>query len=172
MTPGWDSPAYVSCLALALRQDCQPDSHRDHGAQFAEYMSKIRCKIERNRSIKEIAIQKQLCSILISKIHNGWNPLVSKRLGDYGIESALIHDSLEFFKLKLKKIQPHLRMSFVKTLTNGWHTSSRMHEAICLPCIFECNSLPINSISTSDSRSSSSCRPIKDEVPTTLIVRL
>ena len=33
-------------------------------------------------------------------------------------------------------------MSFVKALTNGWHTSSRMHEAICLPCIFGCNALP------------------------------
>ena len=93
MTPGWDSPAYVSCLALALQQDCQPDSHRDHGAQFVEYMRKIQCKIERNRSITEIAIQKQLYSILVGKIHNGWNPLVSKRLGDYGIESALINDS-------------------------------------------------------------------------------
>ena len=96
-------------------------------------------------------------------MHNGWNPLVSKRLGDYGIESALIHDSFEFFKWKLKKIQPHLRMSFVKTLTNGWHTSSRMHGATCLPCIFGCNSFPSNSIATFDNKSSSSCRPIKDE---------
>ena len=140
LTPGWASPAYVSSLALTLRQDCHPDggsgiklpippqggsgiklpnppqggsgikllnpprggsgikllnppqppdSHRDHGAQFVEYMKKIRCKIERNRSIREIAIQKQLHSILIDKIHNGWNPLVSKRLGDYGIDSDL-----------------------------------------------------------------------------------
>ena len=113
--------------------------------------------------MKEIAIQTQLYNILIGKIHNGWNPLVSKRLGDYGIESALIYDSFEFFKLKLKKIQTHLRMSFVKTLTNGWHTSSRMHEAICLPYIFGCNSLPINLIATFHNSSSSSCRPIQDE---------
>ena len=33
-------------------------------------------------------------------------------------------------------------MLFVKTLINGWHTSSRMHEAIGLPCIFGCNALP------------------------------
>jgi len=123
-------------------------------------MRKIRCKIERNRCIKDIAIQKQLYSILIGKIHNGWNPLVSKRLGDYGIESALINDSFEFFKLKLKRIQPHLRMTFVKTLTNGWHTSSRMHEAVCLPCIFGCNSLPNNLICSFDNNS---CKPIRDE---------
>ena len=67
LTPGWDSPAYVSCLALALQQDCQPDSLRDHGAEFAEYIGKIRCKIVRNRSTKEIAIQKQLYSILIGQ---------------------------------------------------------------------------------------------------------
>ena len=48
--------------------------------------------------------------------------------------------------MKLRIIQPHLRMSFVKTLTNGWHTGSRMHEAICLPCIFGCNALPNNTI--------------------------
>ena len=24
-------------------------------------------------------------------------------------------------------------------ITNAWHTSSRMHEAVCLPCIFGCN---------------------------------
>ena len=87
LTPGWDTPAYVSNLATAMRQDCQPDTHRDHGADFAEYMRRIRCTIERNGSIKELAIQKQLYSILIGKIHNGWNPLVSKRLGDYGIDS-------------------------------------------------------------------------------------
>ena len=100
--------------------------------------------IERNCSIKEVAIQKQLYNILIGKIPNGWEPLISRRLSDFGVESELIHDSLEFFKLKLKKIQPHLRMLFVKILINGWHTvpSSRMHEAICLPCIFGCNALP------------------------------
>ena len=87
-----------------------------------------------------MAIQKQLYSILINNITNGWNPLVSKRLSAYalrhgssvralpesgprrtdpevstkvnhdGIVSYLIYDSLAFFKLKLKKIQPHLRM--------------------------------------------------------------
>lgn len=67
---------------------------------------------------------------------------ISRRLSDFGVEFELIRDLLEFFKLKLKKIQPHLRMLFVKTLTNGWHTSSRMHEAICLPCIFGCKAWP------------------------------
>ena len=79
-------------------------------------------------------------------------------LGDYGIDSDLIHDSFEFFKLKLKKIQPHLRMLFVKTLTNGWHTSSRMHEATCLPCIFGCNALP-----------STCLAPIQDNLPKKVI---
>ena len=37
-----------------------------------------------------------------------------------------------------------MRMLYVKTLTNGWHTSSRMHEATCIPCIFGCNALPSN----------------------------
>ena len=95
-----------------------------------------------NCSSQKVAIQKQLYNILIDKIPNGWNSLISRRLSDFGVESELIHDSLEFFKLKFKKAQTHLRMLFVKCLTNGWHTSSRMHEAICLPCIFGCNALP------------------------------
>ena len=87
-------------------------------------------------------IQKKLYNILIDKIPNGWNSLISRRLSDFGVESDLMHNSFEFFRVKLKRIQPHLRMSFIKTLTNGWHTSSRMHEATCLPCIFGCQALP------------------------------
>ena len=135
ISPGWESPAYVSRLASALRHDS------DIGAGLLEldaYIEKIRCKIRRTCSIKEVAIQTQLYNILIGKIPNGWNPLVSKRLIAYGvytknsatpvyglvpwtayIESDLIYDLLEFFKLKLKKIQPRLKMSFVKTITNG-----------------------------------------------------
>ena len=109
-------------------------------------MKKICGKIKRNCPIKEVAIQKQLYSILINNITNGWNPLVSKRLAAYALRhgssvrvvpefgpfrtdpavdtkvnhdgivffSYLIHDSFEVFKLKLKKFQPHLRMSFGK----------------------------------------------------------
>ena len=186
MTPGWDSPAYVSCLARALRHD----SDLGEGLlELAAFMKKNRCKIERNCSKKEAAIQKQLYSILIGKIPNGWNPPVSKRLAAFGIDavgvgqmsqsyanksvclwqtfcvgtvwhkheafaltdvsdSDLIHNSFEFFGLKLQKIQPHLGMLFGKTIVNGWHMSSRMHEAICLPCIFGCNSLPTNSLAS------------------------
>ena len=32
-------------------------------------------------------------------------------------------------------------MLFVKTITNAWHTSTRVHEAESLPCIFGCNAL-------------------------------
>ena len=32
-------------------------------------------------------------------------------------------------------------MLLVKTITNAWHTSSRMHEAEILPCLFGCNCL-------------------------------
>ena len=98
-----------------------------------------------------VARQKQLFNILIGKIPNGWNPLVSKRLAAFGVDFVVIHDPLEFFKLKLKKIQPHLRMSLVKTIANGWHTSSRMYEATCLPCIFGCNSLPNNALASTSS---------------------
>ena len=112
--------------------------------ELAAYISKIKRKLDRNSTIKEVAIQKELYNILINSIHNGWNPLVSKRLDDFGVICNLMHDSCEYFKSKLKGIQPHLRMSFIKTLTNGWHTSSRMHEATCLPCIFGCNALPSN----------------------------
>ena len=97
-------------------------------------MTKIRRMIKQNRSIKEIAIQKKVYSVLIAKIPNGWNPLVSKRLRAYGVDSDLINNWVD-----------------VKTVTNGWHTSSRMHEATCLPCILGYNSLPINTIALSAS---------------------
>ena len=80
-------------------------------------LSKMKRRIDRNCSIKEVAIKKQLYNILISKMPSGWNSLVM-RLADFGAESVLIPDSFEFFKLKLEKVQPHLRMSFVKTIAN------------------------------------------------------
>ena len=55
-TPGWDSSAYVSNLAHALMHD------NDCGTripEYSEFMKKIRCMIEQNRSIEEIAIQKK-----------------------------------------------------------------------------------------------------------------
>ena len=53
-----------------------------------------------------------------------------------------LHNSFEFYKERLSYLQPHLRMLFVKTITNAWHTSTRMHEDVILPCIFGCNHLP------------------------------
>ena len=93
----------------------------------------------------------KIYGFLIHKIQNGLNLIVSKRLRSFGVDSDLLNNSFGFFGVKLKIIQPHLRMLFVKTLTDGWHTSSRMHEATWLPCIFGSNSLPINAIALSAS---------------------
>ena len=85
VTPGWDMPAYVSNLACALRHD---NALGEGVPEFAAYIRKIRCKIDRNCSIQELAIQKQLYNILIGKIPNGWNPLISRRLSDFGVDLA------------------------------------------------------------------------------------
>lgn len=117
VNPGWDSLAHVSYLTAAM----QHNNRIGIGLpEFAAYMKKVCRRIERNCPIQEVAIQKQLYSMLSNSIPNGWKPLVSKRLAAFGADSPLIHDSFELFKLKPKMIQPHLRMSFVKTLTNGW----------------------------------------------------
>ena len=111
ITPGWNSHAYVSNLAYAVRHD------NDLGTDvpdFAAFIRKNQCKIERNCSIQEIAMQKQVYNILIDKIPSGWNSLILRRLSDFGVESELIHNSFEFFRVKLKRIQPHLRMFLSK----------------------------------------------------------
>ena len=51
----------------------------------------------------------------------------------------LLPNSFEFFEERLKYSQPHLRMLLVKTITNAWHTNSRIHEDEVLPCISGCN---------------------------------
>ena len=61
-------------------------------------------------------------------------------------------------------------MLFVKTITNGWHTSSRMHEATCLPCIFGCNSLPNSCIALAST--AGLCAAPKDETAHYLICPL
>ena len=66
----------------------------------------------------------------------------------------LLFNSFEFFKERRKHLQPHLRMLFVKTITNAWHTSSRMHEDEVLPCIFGCNHLPCCTLATPSSSGS------------------
>ena len=39
----------------------------------------------------------------------------------------------------LKKCGARVAMSVMKSWANAWTTSSRMHEAICLPCILGCD---------------------------------
>ena len=89
-TPGWDAPAYASLLANAVKID---NPVGDGLPEFAAYISKLKCKLDRNLSIQDIAVQKEVYNILIKSIPNGWNPLVSKRLVDFGINSELVHDS-------------------------------------------------------------------------------
>ena len=60
VTPGWDSPAYVSNLAAAMQHS---NSIGIGVPEFAAYMKKMCRMIERNCPIQEIAIQKQLSSM-------------------------------------------------------------------------------------------------------------
>ena len=123
--PGWDSPAYVSNLAAAMQHN---NSIGIGLPEFAAYMEKICRRIQRNCTIQEVAIQKQLYSILINNLPNGWNPLVSKRLAVFGADTPLTHDSFELFELKLKKFQPHLRVSIVTTYT---YTCIYLYMCVC-----------------------------------------
>ena len=56
-TPGWDASAYVSNLAQAMMHDyeCEP-----RNPELSEFMKKIRCMNDQNRSTKDIAIQKKV----------------------------------------------------------------------------------------------------------------
>ena len=71
ITPGWESPAYVSRLAGAMKIDT---GIGEGLPEFAASIGKMKRRIDRNSSIKEVAIQKQLYNILINNIQNGWNP--------------------------------------------------------------------------------------------------
>ena len=63
MTPGWDSPAYVSNLANGIYA-LRPDNGLGVGlSESAAYVKKDCSKIDRKCLIKEVAIQKQLYSI-------------------------------------------------------------------------------------------------------------
>ena len=68
ITPGWDSPAYVSRLAGAMRID----NRLGEGLpEFAAFISKMKRRIDRNSFIKEVTIQKELYNILVNNIQNG-----------------------------------------------------------------------------------------------------
>ena len=65
LKPGWDSPACVSSLAHALMLD---SDYGDGLPEFSGFLMKIKCKkIERNSSIKDIAIQKKYTALNLAK---------------------------------------------------------------------------------------------------------
>jgi hypothetical protein len=140
-TPGWDSPAYVSFLAQAFNYD-QSIEPRNHALSI--FMDKIRCTDCRLNP--PLHLQKRIYNLLIDKIPNEWNSLVLRRMAILANSLPALHNSFDFYKERLSNLQPHLRMLFVKTITNAWHTSTRMHEDEILPCIFGCKHLPAHTL--------------------------
>ena len=55
------------------------------------------------------------------------------------IDSPIPDYCMNDIATSLKKCGARVAMSVIKSWANAWTTSSRMHEAICLPCIFGCD---------------------------------
>ena len=132
--PGWDSPGVASCVHNAVCLGSWSDDARNL------------CKIAIERwdfRGRKGALQSNLYSILVDDKSSDWSDLLLKRLTLYNSPPPLpISSSLAVFLKDLasniKKIPLSRRIVVMRTITNGWSTSSRYHERTPLPCVFGC----------------------------------
>ena len=86
-----------------------------------------------------------LQGVAYSLLHDGLRreplaPLVLKRLRRLlpALAGQLDLEHCSSLLACLRKHRPHVAMCTLKTLSNGWTTSHRMHETPQLPCVFGC----------------------------------
>ena len=84
-----------------------------------------------------------------SKAHtpNEFPRIFGRRFRDLGMDQAAVQSFISpvmgTFSLELKPLLSSLPLStpmaLIRTWSNGWFTSIRMHESMALPCIFGCD---------------------------------
>ena len=136
----WDTKPFVYHLACS-------SYGLDEFSQYHEVSQSIReLSVQMNRSVRENtkpnkSIQAAAQSAIISsKGGYSFHPLLLRRCSPSGIESIAVISSLDVERAfsVVSTVSHVVAMAWVKTVTNAWCTSTRMHEAARLPCIFGC----------------------------------
>jgi hypothetical protein len=134
--PGWQSQAFVTnlanaCNGLGMGMDEQASSIGQHFAS-----------LNRGEGLKgRQSLQNAFYTLLQSLTPPSWCQTLERKLETFDCldsEVILSNDSLASAASRLKKLGPRIAMCVIKTWANAWTTSTRMHEAYELPCIFGC----------------------------------
>ena len=140
MPEGWDSEAFCSSL-----QSAYLGVHSNEA--FPNSQARI-CSLIRDweRGKVKGSLQSKIAGILSSCIPNTFINLFSRRLSDLeqlhvgapALDSHWLVNIRSELGFHLPSAPHSMSMCLFRTWTNGWFTSSRMHEPIILPCIFGC----------------------------------
>ena len=89
------------------------------------------------------SLQSKVYKAIHKSMPSGWLGLINRRVSVFCPDKdPLTCEDLKSIQNKLCKYGSrhgtHSAMYVIRTLTNGWLTTSRMHERPLLPCIFGC----------------------------------
>ena len=129
--PGWDSPG----VAVVVHKACQlSDISNDCKSHVYSCIHKW---VSGGR---KSGLQRDVYSILVGNKDHDWSPLLGRRLSLFGVSPPLpLCDYIRFLRENLIDIPLSRRIVVMRTICNGWSTSSRYPEAVSLPCVFGCN---------------------------------
>jgi len=137
---GWDSNAFCSNLHQASRGILQGWPDPETVAGVVNLVDQYR-----NGSLKG-SCQGRMYKYLHSRIDPDWSDLLNRRAAVTCIHS--VYSTLNPFQLSetfeaeysriCKKCSKTVNMCIIKSWSNSWYTSSRLHESPVLPCIFGC----------------------------------
>ena len=138
---GWDSEAFCTNLHYAYL-----GVHSNGTFPFSQPHI---CSLIRAYEMGHVkgGLQAKIVKLLKAHIPNEFPRIFGRRFRDLGMDQAAIQSFISpvmgTFSLELKPLLSALPLStpmaLIRTWSNGWFTSIRMHESIALPCIFGCD---------------------------------
>jgi hypothetical protein len=138
--PCWDSPPFVSNLAAALAgssfQSLFLAPSRALPALLSSWKSPASAGPAARLPVQQIALRAFTSHI----VKNTWIDLICRRIKTLDPKGAFSPASncVDNIHECLKKCSKFVAMSWVKTISNAWTTTYRMHERQLWSCVFGC----------------------------------
>ena len=134
--PGWDGPSFATSLHYASQ---------GMGLGFDQHAQTIKALFQDlgNGAGGRKSIQASFYKLLCSFLPSNWNDTLERKVSALScveVPSGFFSSgaSQNIFPI-VKRLGVRKSTAVIKTWANAWTTSSRMHEAAVLPCIFGCN---------------------------------
>jgi len=103
---------------------------------MSEVVQRFKARLQQDARAKQSSIVQDICVLLV---HDPFDTFIEKRLDSLvGCCSVRTRDSKETIKKNLNSLPRHWALIAIRSLFNGWVTSSRMHETPVLPSLCGC----------------------------------